>query len=348
VITIRSPLKKTLLLLTLTTLTISLGTSLSGNDWNMPMQDGEYNGNIEFNVTNSDDASSINFSLDGPTSIQDKNNTGVENQDYVTGTFNVGDATEDGDYTVTAESSAGDNIDRSFVLDREGPSITFVNDISYVAEDPTITVDVEDSLTGVNSVDATISGSASVEEVEDDVCDGSSSCEVDISVNTDMDQGDTFDIDVTADDGAGNSNTKEENGITLDSEWDGDSDASVEWSESDDTLLSGFGDEDQDVDISFQPDTVSDTSLTCEVDGDEVDDANVDASDEEETASCEIDSDDYSSSVFDLTVEAEDEAGNTQTLVDGEELIWDTSAPTIDSLEQLKGVSTFNTGFDWT
>ena len=343
-ITIRSPLKKTLLLLTLTTLTIGFGTAL---EWDSPDSDAEFNDDFDLIVTNETNSGTVEFWSKEPGSDGFTNfGSSSFNSGNASITFDVGSGDSSGTWEFKANSSY-EEITRNFIIDREAPSVNFPEGLDYVGDDVTVSVEVDDSLTGVSSVDASISGSASVDNVDDDGCDGSSSCNVEIEIDTsDLDDGDSFDLDVTADDSVGNSDTSNKDDIILDGGWNGDSDASVEWSESDDTLLSGFGDEDQDVDISFQPDTVSDTSLTCEVDGDEVDDANVDASDEEETASCEIDSDDYSSSVFDLTVEAEDEAGNTQTLVDGEELIWDTSAPTIDSLEQLKGVSTFNTGFD--
>jgi hypothetical protein len=59
---------------------------------------------------------------------------------------------------------------------------------------------------------------------------------------------------------------------------------------------------------------------------------------------CEIDSI-RSGSRFDLSVNVEDEAGNSQTLVEDKQMIWDTDAPSIDNLEQSEGVSTFNSEF---
>ncbi|MFB6158370.1 MAG: hypothetical protein ABEJ95_01780, partial [Candidatus Nanohalobium sp.] len=226
-VTIRS-LKKTTILLLITTLTISLGASLSDDDWNSPNSGETFqNGDIiTFNVTNTDNAPSINFSVNSGYLI--KNNTGVENKKYVTSQVTVGSRFSSGQYTVTAEASNGSDIQRDFTVDKGVGSISFQSTPSYVGSDATITVEVSDSLSGVSSISASATNGASVEV--DNNCDGSESCSADITIDTSgLDQGSQFDLEVTAEDSVGNTDSKEIQDITFDSKWDGDESASVEW-----------------------------------------------------------------------------------------------------------------------
>lgn len=346
---ISSALKKTTLLLLITTLTISLGTSLT---WENPAENGEeFDASITLNVSDFSNNGDIVFEYK---SEEDESFTSINTvspgseDNYSTQDFSAGDTGPYGNYEFRANDTNGEEITRQeIMLDGNAPEVTFSDNLNYVRGDPTITVDVEDVDTGINSVDASIgSGDAIIDNVDDDDCDGSESCEVEIDVDTsDMADGDSFDLDVTPEDLVGNTDTQNKDDITLDDSWDGDSSADVEWDESGSNVLTGFAGEDQDVLISFQPDSVSDTTLTCSANGEEMTDT-VSASDEEETAECRFDHEDYASSSFDLTVEVEDEAGNSETIVDEKEMVWDTQKPSISELTQPDGVSTFNSGFD--
>ncbi len=344
VIPIGSKTGKAALILTLTTLVIGFGASVSiASPSADEVQDG-----ITINASNDNNADWIDFQIDGPNS-DSSNETGVSGQDYVTYDFTAGN-NDYGDYTITVEDPSGtDTVD--LTIDGQAPTVTFP-DLEYVSDDPTITVDVDDTHTGVKSVEASIgSGDAEIDNVDDGGCDGSSECESEIEIDTgNMDEGDEFDLDVTVNDSAGNSDTNNEDGITLDDSYDGDSSADVEWDVSGDTTLIGNGDDDQDVLISFQPDTVSDTTVYCMVDGEDRDEATdtdtLDASDEEEEASCEFDSGEYAGSVFDLAVEVEDAAGNEDTVVEDQEMVWDERPPAITTIENPNDISTFNENFE--
>lgn len=343
-ITIRSPTTKTLLLITLTTLTIGLGMGLS---WDSPGRNSDIGNSANIAFSDNDGDSSGTYNIDYRQSDDDSWNNASPSDVDDTGSsisFDWDTTNLEGVYTlnITDDSEA---ITREFNIDNQDPTVDF-NNLDYVSDNPTVTVTADDNNAGVDNVDASADNSASVDNVDDGNCDGDSSCDVEIEIDTgDLEQGDEFDLDVTPEDSVGNSDTSSTS-ITFDSEWDGDSSADVEWSESGSNVLNGFEDEDQDLSIFFEPDSVSDTSVECFVDGESVDSDSLSPSDEEEEAVCEFDHNDYSGDVLDLTVEVEDETGNGETLVDGEELVWDTDSPSIDSLEQPDDISRFNSGFD--
>ncbi len=334
---ISSALKKTTLLLLLTTLTIGYGASVS---WNSPSDGDELQDPISMNVTMDADGQ-VNFTVEGPNS-EEYSNSGNTDGDYITQEFSAGSG-NGGDYTLNAEDQSSlESID--VTIDESGPSIELDEERDYITSDQDLTFDINDDVTGVEDVDITASDSDVIDTTED--CDGDQDCKVDVSLDTDSpDEGDNVDITVDASDSVDNENS-ESFSFTLDTEWEGDSSADVEWDESDSNVLDGFTGEDQDVLISFEPDSVSETSISCEVDGDEVSSDSVEASDDEETLDCSFDHDEYEGSSFDLTVEAEDKAGNPQTLVDEKEMVWDTQAPTVTDLSQSNGISTFNSGFN--
>jgi hypothetical protein len=341
VISISSKLKKFGFALLLSTLTIGFAASISIES---PSQDAVQDG-ITINASNDADSSWINFEIDGPN--DDKSNeTEVESKDYVTYDFTAGNNNY-GEYTITVEDNESNTDSKDVTIDGEAPSVSFPDDLDYVGSNPSVNVDIDDSHSGVNSVDASASGDAEVDNVDDGICDGSSSCEVTIDVDTgDMDEGDEFDLEVTPEDEVGNSDTDSIDGIVLDTGYDGDESADVQWSESGSNILDGFSNEDQDVTVSMEGDSVTDTTVSCLIDGSEVSSDTMDASGEEKDFECSIESDEYASSSFELTVEAEDEAGNSETIVEDKEMYWDTSAPSISELENPEGVSTFNDGFD--
>lgn len=350
---ISSALKKTTFLLLITTLTISLGTSA---EFTSPNED-IFQTEADFYVDTSDidSVENVTFSAAGP---NDGNfgpttmNQDQDNADNYTLTFGRDDIdSSSGDYEITAEVYSGSSVEETLTetvtFDGSNPNVELLDDSEYLASDPELTFEVSDDhselieVTGIETNDDDI-----LDETNEVNCDPGDTCETDFNLDTSsLDSEDDINLEITLTDEVGNEKTSNYD-FTYDDEWDGDDSASVEWVESESSVLTGFEDEDQDLDVEFTPDSVSDTTVVCEADGEEVDVDSVDASDEEESAACEFDSDEYASSVFDLTVEAEDAAGNSQTLVDGEELVWDTQRPTISSLSQPDGVSTFNSGFD--
>jgi len=356
VITIRSPLNKTLILITLTTLTIGLGASASFNQPTKNVHDASV-----LIAANDFDRSTdyVELEYEGPDG--DSGTIEMEETESSSGNWSYnfnkdGDADESqGDYVFTAqgyESSSADSEtvstdSKTVLLDASRPDVELSEDSEFVESNHEFVYDVSDDYSDIDSVD--VSADSNDGDVEVDVnedCSGESNCEVDVDIDAgDLDNGDEFSVDVEATDEAGNIGGSDDS-FTVDSSYDGDSSADVEWVESGDSVLNGFGGEDQDLSIFFEPDSVSDTSFECFVDGEGVDSDSLSPSDDEEEAVCEFDHDDYSGDLLDLTVEVEDETGNGETLVDGEELVWDTSSPSISSLEQSDGISRFNSGFD--
>ena len=344
---ISSPLKKTTLLLLITTLAISLGTSLS---WDNPSEDSQFAEGDEFDlvVTNDTDSGTVEFwhqeAGANEYSNLDSDTLGNGNATYH---FVVGSSTNSGTHSFKANSSE-DEITLEFVIDTDAPTVTFPSNLDYVGEDPSITVDVEDPNTGIDSVDASIdSGDADIDDVDDSNCDGDSNCEVDISVDTgSVDEGNNFDLDVTAEDTVTNSKTYNKDEITLDSEYDGDESADIKWAESDGNILDGFENDDKDVTVSLEGDSVSKTTVRCMVDGEEIDDDTKDASGEEHDFDCEFDHDDFAGSRFDLSVEVEDQAGNDEGVIEEETMKWDVRSPVVTSVSHPDDISTFNNGFN--
>jgi hypothetical protein len=349
VIPIGSTLGKTAFILTIATLIIGSGSALT---WDNPgSSDEEFDSTIDLNISGVSQGDSVVFKrkAEGDDSYTEIGTVSADSNGEASESFSIGDLAEKYSFRANNTASGGgiENLD-NILLDGQAPSVTFPDNLGYVGSDPTITVELDDSDTGVDSADASISdGDAQVDNVDDGDCDESDSCEVDIEIDTsDMDDGDQFELEVTPEDGVGNSATSNEGGIELDDSYDGDSSADVEWDVSGDTTLVGNGDDDQDVLISFQPDSVSETTVTCFVDDEEVDADTLDASNEEEEAICELGAGEYAGSIFDLTIEVEDAAGNEDTIVDNEELVWDERPPAITTIENPKDISTFNDNFE--
>jgi hypothetical protein len=352
VIAIGSPLKKTILLITLTTLTIGLGASLQ---WEEPSQDAHINDQFTLNVTEEDAhlSEDVEFFYDEGDGWEDLS-TGDNNSGYYTASLDgegLGNIENLELRANTTSDVSTDQIDRTVTLDNEEPDVEPPAS-QFAQEDPELTFDVSDDYSEITDVEAEADsgdGDVSVDEVDDD-CDDSSDCEATVEVDTeDLEGEDEFTVTVTATDEAGNEGDNGEEEFTLDTSYDGDESADVEWADEDSTnILDGSANEDQDVDITLdEGDSVSDTSVTCLIDDEEVGSDTEDMTDgDPHTFSCDLSHEDYAGSSFELTVNAEDAAGNDPTLVEDKEMYWDTSAPSVDSLESPSDVSTFNEAFN--
>ncbi len=111
--------------------------------------------------------------------------------------------------------------------------------------------------------------------------------------------------------------------------------------EDDVELVADFGDADSE----------SDTTVSCIIEGEEIDSFTVSAGDDdpdEDDTTCDIDYDEdepYYDANAEIYLEMEDEAGNSDES-DTQELGFDASAPTISEFESSSGVSVFNTDFE--
>jgi hypothetical protein len=362
VIAIGSPLKKTILLITLTTLTIGLGASVSIES---PVDGDNYDSDVSISVDSEldedENLKNVTIRANGPDgSYESDIYDGSEDSDNVTGTFSNGNGGDNGEYELEAE--AYDDSDNSLgtdeitiTMETSSPDVELVDedDSQYVNTDPELTFDISDDYSEITDVEAEADsgdGDVSVDEVDDD-CDDSSDCEATVEVDTeDLEGEDEFTVTVTATDEAGNEGDNDGGDeFTLDTSYDGDESADVEWADEDSTnILDGSANEDQDVDITLdEGDSVSDTSVTCLIDDEEVGSGTEDMTDgDSHTFSCDLSHEDYAGSSFELTVNAEDAAGNDPTLVEDKEMYWDTSAPSVDSLESPSDVSTFNQAFN--
>jgi hypothetical protein len=334
VIPIDSRLQKTLLLLTLTTLTIGLGASLS---WVSPGSDANVQSGVTLNVSKDSDVDWVNFDINGPTNTEN-NQSGISGDDYASITFSP-DSTNSGDYTITAETNSSSE-DRDITIDGDTP--TFNNIPSYASE--TFSITVQDDTTGIQNVSATAADSSILDESESK--DGCTDCDVEFEFDTDnVNTGDEVDIDFTAYDQVGNQGTSGTKTITFDNSYDGDTspDISLEDYDDDTILVDENDDVTVEVDISEEDET-SDIRAKCMVNDEEVETTDYENPDDDSTEfSCDVPVDEYSGTI-DFEVELCDKAGNCAD-TDSEEFVFDLLPPTVEDVEQPNGISTFNSDF---
>jgi hypothetical protein len=296
---------------------------------------------FDVNVTDfSTDA--VNFTLEGPNTI--KNREADVSGDYATTTFNVGDGNS-GDYTLTAEAVDNGSVEASqeidILVDGTDPSVERASQNEYVQSNPQLEFTVSDDYTAVTSVSYDSFSTSVDDDSRGDVCGSGGECSVNFDVDSeDVSSGNTFTVDITAEDMVGNDVT-EDFQYTLDDSYQADEpDFSVE--DNEDGVVALDGDVNVDVTVSGMDDEVSDVRVKCMVDGDEVSSSDWDDS---EDFSCEIPEDEVEDETVDVSVEACDRAGNCEES-DEEEITFDGSDPVLESFSTVQEYKVFGDDFN--
>ncbi len=330
-------------------------------EWNDPSSDGDFDSDVFLQV----DTSSINYDFSGGNLTLYAEYPGDSSFTQVTG-FNrqsssnytteltLGNIGSSGEYVLkaTAFNSSGDNIgstpELALTLDNKAPSITLADD-DYVGEDPTISVEVSDENTGVDSFSVDATDDASIEDDGDfDSCDADETCTVDVQVDTsDLDSGGSFDLDVDATDDVGNQASSSET-FEFDTEYNGDTSPSFDPEEGN-ILLTDDDDQTLEITLEGQGDDAEQTDITVKCfdeDDDEFDSDTQDVDEEDSTTfDCDVEGDEYAGTTQDVYVEMCDQAGNCEES-DTRTYSFDASPPVLTDVETASEVTSFNSDFD--
>ena len=255
------------------------------------------------------------------------------------------------EFKANTSSSKVDNSEITFQAESDisGPSITLEQPSGATNdEDQTIEVGATDDVSGVENISMTVLDDND-DEVDSNTCD-SSTCDLD---NLGLDDGE-YTVEASSYDTIGNENSENSLSFTVDTEYDGDSDPDF-WVEKDgDEINDDYFDFEDDVELVADfgdADSESDTTVSCIIEGEEIDTFTVSEGDDdpdESDTTCDIDYDedeDYYDTNAEIYLEMEDEAGNTEES-DTQELGFDASTPTISEFESSSGVSIFNEDFE--
>ena len=230
-------------------------------------------------------------------------------------------------------------------MDSETPS-----DGGFVSDDnPDIEATIKDSTSNLQNASISFEG-----ETDEETDIGSDSVDLQIDGNDyDSLDDDSHTVDYEAYDEAGN-RLEGSWDFTVDTEYDGDSNPDF-WVEKDgDEINDDYFDFEDDVELVVDfgdADSESDTTVSCMIEGEEIDTFTVSAGDDdpdESDTTCDIDYDEdepYYDTNAEIYLEMEDEAGNSDES-DTQELGFDASAPTISEFESSSGVSIFNSDFE--
>lgn len=296
-----------------------------------------------FNVSNDGD-DYIYFEIDGPNN-ESSNRTGVSGQDYVVyDNFSPGSGNS-GDYTVTATAEDNESETKEFVIDISEPEITKGDDKEFVEDNPNIDFTVSDEFSAVTSLSIDTFDVSVDDSSRSDVCGSGGECTVSFDVDTDdVSQGDTFTVDLTAEDEVGNEVT-EGFEYTLDDSFEADTpEFSVEGADGDNDVLMTDEEVSVDVTVSGMDDETSDVRVSCLVDGDETDNSPTDWSSDEDF-SCDLSEDEVGGETVDVSVEACDEAGNCEES-DTRSYTFDSSPPLLESFSTSTGYDVFSDDFN--
>ncbi len=295
------------------------------------------------NVSNDNNASQINFTIDGPNS-DSASIDGVSDDRYVTYDGFTAGSNNGGDYDITAESSEGESSSIEITIDRKAPVVEKESDQKFVSNNPVLGFTVSDDYSDVVSL--SVNGNQGSIEVQDenrdDVCGGGGTCTETFDVTTDdLSNGDTFVIDANAEDEVGH--YEEYNfEYTYDDNFEADKpEFSVDGADDDNNVLLS-DDVSVDVDVGNMDDETSEVRVSCLVDGDEVDQTDWENDNE---FSCDIPEEDVEDETVDVSVEACDEAGNCEDS-DEESYTFDSSSPLLDSFSTLEDYKKFGGEFE--
>lgn len=338
------------ILLILTTLTIG---SAAGASWLEPDSD-EHDSDVRLSVDAANSIDNVTWEVTGPNGEHsiDTNSETDGNYSVVFDKGNDADGTH-GDYEFEPHVYNGSDVEtlssKTLTLDSKPPSIEF-GDSEYVGDDPTISVDIGDEHTGVDNISASADNDANVDDISDNNCDAGETCTVEFDIDTgDVDEGDSFNLDITATDDVGNEGSNDQS-FTLDTSYDGDDNPSFSVEDESEGVV--FFDDDKDLTVDFgDADSTSDTTVTCYVEDEDVDSFTVSSGDDdpdEDDTTCEIPHDDdadYYGSSAEIYLEMEDEAGNTAES-DSETVGFDVNPPSVTGLELPSNAELYNSDFD--
>ncbi len=288
-----------------------LVTGASALEWEDPGDGDSVSDNVLFNVSNDADSEFVVFEVEGPND-ETINETGVQGEQYVTHEFSAGSGNS-GDYTVTAEDQENNTATVEFLLDRDSPEVEKRDGREFVQHDPELEFVVSDEHTAVVNLTASNDFNEDV-DVEDgertNVCSAGGQCTESFDVGTDgVSQGDTFNVEIYAEDLVGNQ-FEESFSYVLDDEFEADT-PQFEIEEADDNnnvrLDSNV---DVDIEINNIAEEQSEVQVECLVDGDTVDTTGWDDSTD---FSCSIPFDEVEDSNRGVQVEACDRAGNCES-----------------------------------
>ena len=257
------------------------------------------------------------------------------------------------DVEVYENDDQSTSVSRSnIVFDGETPSINSESPgvDEFVGEDnPDIEASFDDSNSNLENASISFEG-----EIDEATGIGSSSQDLSIDGNDydALDDGEHT-VDYEAYDEAGNSIDSSWD-FTVDTEYDGDSNPDF-WVEKDgDEVEDDYFDFEDDVELVADfgdADSESDTTVSCMIEGEEIDTFTVSAGDDDPSESdttCDIDYDEdepYYDTNAEIYLEMEDQAGNTEES-DTQELGFDASAPTFAEFEAGSGIAVFNSDFE--
>lgn len=224
------PIEKTstLKIAILATLTLLTITSASALTWEAPSSNSQFDNTVALNFTaasSETDSAKLWYSPPDEDSFSIFKDSGQINQDN-SFVFNAGDvASVYGEYTFKINSSASGESKEitSIMLDGGAPSVDIpISKDRLNASDVDFEVTAEDNLVDVSSLSITVENSDGDEVFSgsEDNCD-SSECSLDVDLSGDLQNGEEYDVEVTAVDAVGNEASPSQT-FTFDNEYQGD------------------------------------------------------------------------------------------------------------------------------
>lgn len=312
---------------------LTLGT-VSGLSWTNPAADGaDFDQDVVLNVTGTPGGDvTLQVREPGEQNFTEITTTTFNGDGNYSTTFNAG-TTGSGDYDFLANESKTNNVTvSSITLDSAAPSISSKSPTGYTSSDSmTVSFDVSDSHTGVNSSETFIQ----LERVGGDIIDNSSSSSLSVS---DLSDGD-YRVNYEAEDNVGNRNTGSWTFI-VDTAYEGGTDPTVSYDPQ--VFRADGGDYRFVVNVS-EGSEPSDIKVVCMNEQATIDETNYKDVNGYDTFNCDLDSSSYRDVAINLNIELRDQAGNSFTKSIGE-YTFDFSSPEFGNLSSV--VSVFNSDFD--
>lgn len=335
--------------LALILLTLAIGNT-AALSWNSP-DEGTYDEDIQVSIDTSNFGNNVeNVSLEVVTPNDDELFYSLDSpgSETYSGTFGIDDASGTfGEYEITPVINRnGANEEslemRSFILDGSLPNVEKKDGQEYVPADAEVEFTVSDEYTAVTnfSVD---SFNAEIEDPErDDVCSAGGECTVSFELDTsEISQGDTFTLDVIAQDLVGNEFSGSFS-YTLDNEYQAHQPEFTVEDADENNNVDLNGDVNLDVTVGNIDEEESDVQVKCLVDGDEV--STTDWEDEEDF-SCQIPSEEVDDDTVDVSVEACDRAGNCEESSE-DSYTFDSMSPEVESFSTSREYNVYSDDFD--
>jgi len=340
------------ILLVLTTLAIGNAAAVS---WDAPESDAIVSSNVEgsiyLNVSGIDSSNAENLTLEyrdqgSSDSYESIKTVTADSSEYSYDSWNLAEPGS-GEYELRARTQAtdGSQVDtatRSITVDNSVSDPDSTSPTGFISnDDPEVSMDVSDDLSGINYSYLNVTDS--------DGNDVDSTKGTDPSIELSNIDDEQYTVDYTIVDNAGNSGSGSWI-FTVDTSYDGDSNPSFSVQDEESGVV--YFNEDKDLTVNFgDADSASDTTVTCYVGGENVDDFTVSAGDDDPDPSdttCGIDhrnSEDYYDTSAEIYLEMEDEAGNTAES-DSDTISFDVNPPSVTGLSIPTNAKLYNSNFD--